>query len=135
VNLRGALGLTLLLAADAAWADQFVAIKSSPEAADPTFVLDRCDDLSTAVTVYATILGSNPVYGKDHTRKTPYLWASEMSAAIYAIRADLPRMHESTVDAYIAAFEPVVVPSLLPNRPLYQADMNTCLELFGPFDE
>lgn len=111
-----------------------VAISDSGVAEDSGDVAARCEGFQRALRIRHQILRSNPLSGRDPSVGAPLDWVLDqkfdfrrksMTDTSYATAVyDYTRR-------YLDHFGAVTIPTLIPNRPLYQSDKKTCIRLYG----
>jgi len=127
-------GLALFTGANHA-SGQLAPIAEKGALLSPSYVLQRCEDFAFAVWAYSTSLAHNPVHGTNPDRAVPFAWADEVMHSISSLKEAFGVISNSRDTSlsqdYLDLFGPISTPTLVPNMPLYQADMATCVSAFG----
>ncbi len=86
----------------------------------------RCLGFAYALMTIRNILNANPITGVDFAQGAPLDWAVP-HARIRTLSDD----KKAWIDHYMQEFAPIRIPSLIPNRELYQKDKAFCQPLLG----
>ena len=111
--------------------DQLIPIAELETPLSEVDLTNRCYAFTQAIFIYARLLAHNPVYGTYKNRKAPFYWAELLERKIWSERKAMLTGYFHDTQNYMDRFGPVIYPSLLTNKHLYQSDKETCLEEFG----